>query len=184
MFHVVYMSKAATCRRWTFGIGCNEEVHQSSNSTPPLRPPDKIIRPDLHQMPNFLCKDTIKTEMGCSFCFLITKGTVWITWPSSLDKLVCSEYFALHKKPCKKFVLALGLCFPNIVSLEGAIGSIELCQISRFRRVCAIRCPAPKQLVSLIRQSDLLHEIPKCHKFHHLLYSIHAPKSSSPALIL
>jgi len=95
MFHVVYMSKAATCRRWTFGIGCNEEVHQSSNSTP-LRPPDKNIRLDLHQMPNFLCKDTIKTEMGCSFCFLVAKGTVWITRPSLLDKLVCIEYFALH----------------------------------------------------------------------------------------
>ena len=78
MFHVVYMSKAATCRRWSFEIGCNEEVHQSSNSTP-LRPPDKNIRLDLHQMPNFLCKDTIKTEMGCSFYFLIAKWTVWIT---------------------------------------------------------------------------------------------------------
>ena len=34
MFHIVYMSKATTCRRWSFGIGCNEEVHQSSNFTP------------------------------------------------------------------------------------------------------------------------------------------------------
>ena len=142
------------------------------------------IRPTLYQKPNFLCKHTMKTKVSCGLWFLVTQRAVWITRPSSPDKFVCGENFRLNQKPGKELVLPLSMSFPDVAGLETAIGTIKLCQIGGLGRIGAISCPLPRELIFLIIQRNLLHQIPKYHKLDHLFDRTHAPQPPNPGLFL
>ena len=143
-----------------------------------------IIRPTLHQKPNFLCKHTMKTKVSCGLWFLVTQRAVWITQSSPLDKFVYGENFRMNQKSGKELVLPLSMCFLDVAGLEIAIETIKLCQIGGLGRIEAISCPPPRELIFLIIQRNLLHQISKYHKLDHLFDRTHTPQPPNPGLIL
>ena len=58
-------------------------------------------------------------------------------------------------------MLALGLCLPDSLRIEGAVRPDELDPIHRLGRVQPICRPFPSDCVGLIREGDLLHSFPQ-----------------------
>ena len=121
------------------------------------------------------------------FRLLTTQRTIRITRPRHLDQLVCNENFGLDQKPSKEFVFPIGMCFPDVASLEAAKWSIKLNQVSWLGRVRAISSSAPKELIFLFTQRNLLQQVPKQHKLCHFPLPCScatAPESSIDLAIL
>ena len=120
IFHAVYISKAATCRRWSLGSGRRVDVHQTSISTPPS-PVSSLnhwtISASEIRLP--------VQKHNKDFCFwlLITQRTIRITRPSplflfniylDLSPLYDIFYYLCHRHTMAKLVrfIPLELVWP------------------------------------------------------------------------